>query len=253
MTKWGAAPMADLPILFSAPMVRALIDGRKTQTRRKLKHQPTMGQAPIRQLIRPFDAAPHYEWQWRSKFGANLGPVDLRIKPGDRLYVREHWRVSQRWDETPPRDLPARTMTIFCEAGGSIANQASGRWEPDNDYPPSRPEWVGKHRQAMHMPKWASRITLIVEAVKVERLQDISREDAVAEGLIKTQFAPALAVEMGCDYGFDGDSRHGSPVSAYAALWNSINGPGAWDANPWVVAYTFRRIMGNIDSLPVAA
>lgn len=238
--------MADLPILFSAPMVRALIDGTKTQTRRKLKHQPMMGQAPIRQLIRPFDAAPYHEWQWRSKFGANLGPVDLRIRPGDRLYVREHWRVSQKWDETPPRDLPARTMTIFCEAGGSIANQASGRWEPDNDYPTSRPEWVGKHRRAMHMPKWASRITLLVEGVKVERLQDISEEDAIAEG-----------IERGSaffkDYSGDGSTTMMFPSGSFMTLWESINGAGSWDANPFVVAYTFRRIMGNIDNLRVAA
>lgn len=243
--------MADLPILFSAPMVRALIAGTKTQTRRKLKHQPMMGQAPIRQLIRPFDAAPYHEWQWRSKFGANLGPVDLRIRPGDRLYVREHWRVSHKWDETPPRDLPARTMTIFCEAGGSIANQASRRWEPDNDYPTSRPEWVGKHRQAMHMPKWASRITLIVEGVKVERLQDISEADARAEGIIELQRKGWL---NGCPlYGLDEGVGHDTAVGAFNGLWRDINGDGSWAENPWVVAYTFRRIMGNIDQLPVTA
>ena len=71
-------------------------------------------------------------------------------------------------------------------------------------------------------------------------MQDISKADAIAEGLSRSSYAHAFAKEAGCDWGFDGDTRIGSPVSAYAALWDHINGPGAWDANPWVVAYTFR-------------
>jgi hypothetical protein len=220
--------MADRPILFSAPMVRALLDDRKTQTRRILKPQPNMlnGGKPLN--------------NGRGSYSVDGGWKRIPIAAGDRLYVREHWRVSQKWDGTPPRDLPMRSMTIFCEAGGSIANQASGRWEPDNDYPHYRPEWVGKHRQAMHMPRWASRLTLIVTDVRVERLQDISEEDAIAEG--------AFPCANGWTYG--GPPLAGSTArGAYYCLWNSINGEGSWEANPWVAAYTFRVIRQNIDQV----
>lgn len=233
--------MTDRPILFSAPMVRALIAGTQTQTRRILNPQPY-----------PLEGRLGF-WNASGAVGGRIcisdrALLDLhrKAKPGDRLYVREAWRVSQKWDETPPRDLPPRTMTIFCEAGGSIANQKSGKWEPDNDYPPSRPDWVGKFRQAMHMPRWASRITLIVESVKVERLQDISKADALAEGI----------EQHGRFYGVadaEWDEAELSAIMAYRRLWNRINGVDAWGANPWVVAYTFRRIMGNIDAIAEAA
>ncbi|XOK12681.1 hypothetical protein ACI6PO_06545 [Agrobacterium tumefaciens] len=240
--------MADLPILFSAPMVRALIAGTKTQTRRTFGKLRRFG--PIHQF--GISDTPGYAWHFRDgsgRFHDLRGGELLKYLPykvGDRLYVREAWRVSQQWNFTAPRDLPARRMTIFCEAGGSIANQASGRWEPDNDYPPFRPDWVGKMRQGMHMPKWASRITLIVDGVKVEPLQDISREDAIAEGL-----------ELhGRFYGYPGaewDEGSTDPREAYGALWANINGRRSWYENPWVVAYTFRRIMGNIDIIEAAA
>lgn len=224
--------MAELPILFSGPMVRAILreiekpGTGKTQTRRLIKPQPKT----------PFYSHAHQEWRdARHSPTQKIGAI--RISAGDRLYVREHWRVSQKWDETAPRDLPVRTITIFCEAGGSIANQASGKWEPDNAYPPSRPEWVGKHRQAMHMPKWASRITLIVEGVKAERLQDCSEEDAIAEGATLDA----------------GNRLHPNYRMAYSNLWDEINGPGSWEANPWVVAYSFRPVLGNIDQIGGAA
>ena len=92
-------------------------------------------------------------------------------------------------------------------------------------------------------------MTLTVTDIRVERLQDISRDDAIAEGLIRDETAAPLAVEMGCDWGFEGDTRFGSPVSAYAALWDHINGAGAWVANPWVVAYTFTVQRQNIDRI----
>lgn len=234
--------MADLPILFSGPMVRAILSEietpgtGKTQTRRILK------QLPNRTIF--FDA---------KKAGLNQYQSP-RIGVGDRLYVREHWRVSQKWDATAPRDLPARTMTVFFNAGGTIANQASGKWEPDNAYPASRPYWVGKHRQGMHMPKWASRITLIVEGVKVERLQDISEADALAEGVDTERCCGVSSDSCGTHLdGCCGQPEAIDPVEAYQALWDDINGPGAWDANPWVVAYTFRPILSNIDQIGGAA
>jgi hypothetical protein len=99
------------------------------------------------------------------------------------------------------------------------------------------------------MPRWASRITLLVTDVRVERLQDISGADAIAEGLMENPAALRSAVEMGCHWGFEGDDRYGSPISAYATLWDHINGFGAWDANPWIAAYTFTVHNHNIDEL----
>ncbi|MEL4069537.1 hypothetical protein WKW50_05255 [Ochrobactrum sp. GPK 3] len=181
--------------------------------------------------------------QWATPSGA------IKYRPGDRLYVREAWRVSRIHDQTAPRDLKPRTMTVFFEAGGSIANQnAPGDWMPDS-WPEDgeRPYWAGKFRQAMHIPRWASRITLGVTGVKVERLQDCSEADAIAEGIAK----------FGRFYGVpeaDWDSASTrSAVDAYANLWDEINGSGAWDKNPWVAAYTFRPILGNIDQIARAA
>ncbi len=96
----------------------------------------------------------------------------------------------------------------------------------------------------MFMPRWASRITLIVKDVKIERLQDINSADATAEGAEITKHGtitgPMVRVSAG---------TYMSPVAWYHYLWNEINGPGAWEANPWVVAYTFVTIHANIDKV----
>lgn len=241
--------MADLPILFSAPMVRAILreiakpGTGKTQTRRIIKPQPTAS-GTVTLGDRVIEAA---EWQIREgKF--------LRINEGDRLYVREAWRVSRMHDQTAPRDLKPRTMTVFFEAGGSIANQdAPGDWKPAV-WPEigERPDWAGKFRQAMHMPRWASRITLEVTGVKVERLQDCSEADAIAEGI---ETKTICGVGKSWKHYGNPDAPVGwiDPRQSYASLWDSINKPGAWDKNPWVASYTFRPILGNLDQIARAA
>ncbi|WP_311272225.1 MULTISPECIES: hypothetical protein [unclassified Rhizobium] len=232
--------MADRPILFSAPMIRALLAGTKTQTRRILNPQP------------------HLIGTTGSYIGKDGKCHKLRIDVGDRLYVREHWRVSNKYDDHSPAKshkgkpvLRPRAMTVFFDAGGSIANQASGKWEPGdwNAGPQGEPpKWVGKNRQAMHMPRWASRLTLTVTDVRVERLQDISGSDAIAEGADitgeQTMTGPMVKVAPG---------TYLSPVAWYHRLWDSINGAGAWEANPWVVAYSFTVHHGNIDQIAQVA
>lgn len=237
--------MADLPILFSAPMVRAILreienpGTGKTQTRRIIKPQPTAS-GTVTLGDRVIEAA---EWQIREgKF--------LRINEGDCLYVREAWRVSRTHDQTAPRDLKPRTMTVFFEAGGSIANQDTpGDWKPAV-WPEigERPDWAGKFRQAMHMPRWATRITLEVIGVKVERLQDCSEADAIAEGIERASWRSDKWLNYLHPAG-----AFVEPIQSYQSLWDSINGPGAWDKNPWVAAYTFRPILGNIDQIARAA
>jgi len=100
-----------------------------------------------------------------------------------------------------------------------------------------------KIRPSIHMPRWASRITLTVTDVRVQRLQDCSEADAKAEGIIGAGLIWGLGVEP------PDPARAASPVEAYARLWDIINGPEAWDANPWVVALTFAVHLCNIDKM----
>ncbi len=247
--------MADLPIPFSAPMVRAILweienpGTGKTQTRRVIE--------PYEVSLHPFKgrkAAPKNLIQ--VKLPARLGgfvagpAFNPRYAVGDYLYVREAWRVSRMHDQVAPRDLKPRTMTVFFEAGGSIANQdAPGDWKPAV-WPEigERPDWAGKLRPAMFMPRWASRITLEVIGVKVERLQDCSEADAIAEGIERASWRSDKWLNYLHPAG-----AFVEPIQSYQSLWDSINGPGAWDKNPWVAAYTFRPILGNIDQIARAA
>ena len=199
--------MKERPILFSAPMVRALLAGTKTQTRRPLK------QVQIRSEAMP-------EPEWRSVH--TLCPYG---QPGDRLWVRETWRTERHFDHLPPRDLdPALTATPVQYEAGPHADVLDGKLRP-----------------GMFMPRWASRITLEVTGVRVERLQDISEADAIAEGV----HADPRCRQDDDTPGFHriGPVRDGSfPIARYGALWESLNGLGSWKSNPWVWVLQFRRI-----------
>lgn len=217
--------MTDRPILFSGPMVRALLAGTKTQTRRALNPQPFLE-----------DGSWKVQWgkslrSWQDGRNPQIIPNWLRIAVGDRLYVREHWRTGGANDHLAPRDLPpewAHPIEFY-------ADQTDVR--------------NGRFRQGMHMPRWASRLTLTVTDVRVERLQDCSEHDAWAEGCTKGEpddaggFFPAEELDpSGIGYrGWD------NARDWYADLWDQINGEGSWDANPWVAAYTFTVERGNID------
>eukprot|EP00873_Tetraselmis_striata_P020744 jgi/Tetstr1/441008/TSEL_029276.t1 len=225
--------MADLPITFSGPMVRAILreiaqpGTGKTQTRRVINPQPKLSShhEPVRVEHRGGK-----RWVWmvhtdRPTYQFATGDWNSRYVPGDRLYVREHWRVEAQLDPIAPRDMePQRVAYIADETPGYILR-------------------TGRFRQAMHMPKWASRITLLVTDVRVERLQDCSVRDAIAEGIEGNEFEGWRDYSDGpkpCDFVVD-------PRRSYATLWDSINGEGAWEENPWVVAYTFKPILGHID------
>lgn len=218
--------MADRPILFSAPMVRAIL--------REIEN-PGMGKTQTRRILKPL---PNRTIFFDSKKAGLNQFTDARYKRKDRLWVREAWRCNG-W--------ATDVATIFYAASEGDGYTAMCEQYPAAGKKPVRVThgW----RPSIHMPRWASRITLIVTNVRVERLQDITNEDAIAEGLLRMPFAGNAAKQAGCDWGFDGDPRCGSPVSAYAALWEQINGPRSWEANPWIVAYTFRPILGNIDQI----
>ena len=197
-------------------MVRALLDDSKTQTRRVFTAKngglwPRLNDLPgMHQILRN---CPHGQ-------------------PGDRLWVREAWRITKKHDKTPPRDIPERKCTVFFEAGGSIANQSNGLWQEDPAYSAiDAGGLAGKLRPGIFMPRWMSRINLEITAVRVERLQYISEADAMAEG-----------VRYG--YGEPFDAAHTiSDRRRYQLLWESINGPGSWAANPWVWVVSFKRLI----------
>lgn len=212
--------MTDRPILFSAPMVRALLDGRKTQTRRVLPNPEFYGC--------PTGDCPHDTQEECNQAMRANAVGDLRFGVGDRLWVKETWRAHQSWDEQKPSEILAGSR-VWHEADRDNCDQH------------------GKIRVAIFMPRWASRITLLVTDVRVERLQDCSEADAIAEGVKPIPFS------NGPNF-YSVDIGHGSlnaPTAAetYALLWHSINGDGAWEANPWVVAVTFEVVRGNIDQV----
>ena len=198
--------MKERPILFNAPMVRALLDGSKTQTRRGVKPQPThFNPVGVPRRVIPTG-----------------GPSDvIRCpygQPGDRLWVRETFRGCRAYEVQgyPPKDWGNKP--IWFEADGA---------------PPGRPDqWASRSRPSIHMPRWASRITLEVTGVRVELLQDISEADAAAEGARPT-LAPLDSVRLGAV---------GTAKDGFLQIWESINGAGSWDANPFVWVVTFRRI-----------
>lgn len=190
--------MKESPIPFNEPMVRASQSGLKTQTRRVVK--------AVRQnntlLI--------------GKYSKTIMHVlDERLpcpygQPGDRLWVREAWRVHKDADHLPPRDLP-RALTI--------------RYEADH----MRDAECGKYRPPMFMPRWACRLVLEIRSVRVERLQDISEADCIAEGC------------PGGHGAIIGYPYHATPFEHFRWVWEQCYGKESWDANPFVWVLEYRR------------
>lgn len=227
--------MAERPILFSPPMVRAIRADLKSQTRRVVNGLRRHGR--ITEFGRSDTAG--YDWHFRDKA---LRWHDVRharllelapYRAGDVLWVRETWCVSRQYDAVKPSDLKPHSMTVFYAAGGSCANMTSGKWD-HSSWPANEaelPDWVGKLRPSIFLPRWAARILLRVKSVRVERLQAISAADAIAEGIP----APANCFTIDCDTP--------DPRVEFRALWDSLNaGRGfGWQADPWVWVIEFER------------
>ncbi|MDR5815837.1 hypothetical protein QCE62_19810 [Caballeronia sp. LZ033] len=222
--------MKERPILFSGPMVRALLDGRKTQTRRVVKARPGwpigfVGGAGDQDDPRCYGFEDLNTAQWWT-LAADGGDDNHQIPcpygaPGDRLWVRETFLYVGPGSGS---DLPS-----YQEERANPANhKVSNCW-----YRASRPDETLVWSPSIHMPRWASRITLEVTGVRVERLDQITEDDAQAEGA-----APAWL-------DVDGETVNlGQPTyrQGFARLWRDINGDESWDANPWVWVVEFRRI-----------
>lgn len=247
--------MKERPILFSAPMVQAILEGRKTMTRRIITDEIALAWMLPAGFSKEFIALPENHL---CRYGY----------AGDRLWVKEKWRVGA-WDvdsgriavdyaaspdlgKTPWRDVEDENLweRLWVDssddaerAGLSLGEDDSYHWEPGRG--PCR--W----RPSIFMPRAFSRITLEIVNVRVERLQDIIEEDALCEGIQEKNVIGGATCAGGMHqeiteprYFFDGCDEEGfdDAVSAYRSLWESINGSGSWDANPWVWVIEFKVV-----------
>lgn len=197
----------ERPILMNGEMVRSTLAGRKTQTRRIA----IVSSDPNRIIPTDFDAIEAL-LEIENTFNGRRTWMPCPFgKPGDRLYVRETWSTHACFDKIAPRELTTRSVHYW----------ADGKIE------------TGKGRPSIHMPRWASRIHLKISDVRVERLQDISEKDVLAEGVVAEErhMNGYCAGEFLPPY-----------LRAWRELWESINGAGSWDLNPYVWAITFKRL-----------
>lgn len=229
----------ERPILFSAPMVRAILAGTKTQTRRAVRTMPECHAA-----ITSSRHLSGLNWRLIGEHGTWMDVHCPYGQPGDRLYVRETWRVGARWDDSKPSDIPPNSCTVLYRAGGFTTNGDAGERIHGGEC--SNPDWAGKTRTAIHMPRWASRIDLEITGVRVERLNAISEEDADCEGCPPCSRCNGVGwINHGPDGGWQCDAPgcgDGTMKDQFRQLWESINGAGSWDANPWVWAVEFKRV-----------
>ncbi len=278
--------MRDRPIIFSGPMVRALLDGRKTMTRRVIKLGRRLPEfcGGHGDLLDPtcwgWEDTENGDWITLEKDrGQRLGWRDLRTsyRAGDRLWVREahntwnahgqHRDDGKRWGPwggLPTQLSPDRTRIAYFREGFDRCDP--GPWRP-----------------SIHMPRWASRLTLTITDVRVERVQEITAEDAVAEGIYRVDptaddeaWYRAWCAERGAEpdlpmasvwmapgtrqgWGLTREDRNRekwgpTPQFAFRCAWDSLNAKRGlgWDANPWVAALTFEVHRCNIDQMPAS-
>ncbi|WP_186130142.1 hypothetical protein [Burkholderia gladioli] len=239
--------MRKLPILFSDAMVRAIIDGRKTQTRLavKLPHQNSLGVwepttigGPDGGRTAAGETVPLQGGIWHTRTGDSL--ICPLGQPGERLWVREAFRFPAQFDDDSPARVADRCLDAgYRQAWAPIRFEADGRtrdW-PSVGAPPQPNDTPGRLRPARHMPIWASRLSLKIVSIRVERLQAISEADARAEG---------VTIEEHHTRGYcAGESRPPS-IRAFRDAWNHDHAArdDAWDANPWVWAISFRLAAG---------
>lgn len=213
------------PILFNSEMVRAILAGRKTQTRRVIKPQPP---GYLTSRGKPEEMYPN-----SGIWGFYAGNENARAcrsedtlccpygAAGGLLWVRETWGVNKDYDNLSP------TM-VWVATNGDTKSCVDYKATPRNE------DWTGKWRQSIHMPRWASRINLGIKNIRIERIQDITEEDAWQEG---------IQDRMGKETPLKGELLPVS-VHAFASLWEKINNTRGygWKTNPWVWVVEFKRV-----------
>jgi hypothetical protein len=213
----------ERPILFSGPMVRALLAGRKTQTRRVVKGLPERSLDYDRQwhanVLRPSRPLPKWSWWDGPPHGQSIYHTATCPygQPGDRLWVRETLRR-------------APDLWTYAADGAEVG------W-------PARRDLALKERDvvvSIHMPRAACRLTLEITDVRIERLHDISEDDAEAEGVREPSIGPIHMVSPeACG---EVDRETAPALFLWEMLWRSINGADSWEANPWVWALSFNAV-----------
>ncbi|MBF5006885.1 hypothetical protein [Diaphorobacter caeni] len=211
--------MKERPILFSAPMIRAILDGQKTQTRRLVKGEQPLGRDGFHIVSAGFrdEKVVMHEVELDAAVSEVLwSQACPNGRPGDQFWVRESWAfgldaISSARDEDAP-------VVFAADGEQALRSRLCERWRP-----------------SIHMPRWASRLSLEIHGIRVERLQDISRNDALAEGIVRHPDG---------SYGLADTSHYHSddPRQSFFSLWESINGDGSVMANPWVWVYDFREV-----------
>ena len=201
--------MKERPILFSSAMVRALLAGTKTQTRRAVKVES-------HQQIEQRDDGRDWPWMYDGERDADYWMACPYGQPGDRLWVREAWRAELTWNTTKPSEIPDEAA-LWYEADDQPRNNGRGT------------KFKGKLRSSIHIPRAASRITLEITSVRVERLQNISEADAIAEGVRNSLHLPGGRFAR----------------ENFENLWWTVNGDGSWESNPWVWVIEFKRVEGG--------
>lgn len=224
--------MKERGMIFNGVMVRAILDGRKTQTRRPVNPQPTLTKGS--------------GFSWKGNlYGSGSDDRETNInfahvacpfgKPGDHIWVRETWQaihdsvdefghVEERtYAPSIPKEKDRYWHTVYAEHFGDENRE-------DRGFP-----W----RPSIHMPRWASRITLEITGVRVERLHSINERDAVREGLFQLPASGRYCLQPGMQY--FGEASH-CAKEVYSWLWESIYGEHSWQANPWVWVIEFKRI-----------
>lgn len=252
--------MKERGMIFNGEMVRAILDGRKTQTRRIIKPQPEV----------TLSGSLSGTWLSRPLNGLLLPKIeDIAIHcpfgvVGDRIWVRETWATlgnedgcSVDWNDNLCKGNEKSAARIY-RASCEQRHGDFGLWSiPDDaDWKPhtENEKFEGAWRPSIHMPRWASRILLEISDVRVERLNSINEHDAIAEGLaeiskdgrIYKYGVPDRDGYPGTDdCGWPWHEWERYPISAYRKLWESIYGDDSWQANPWVWVIEFKRIEGG--------
>lgn len=224
--------MKERGMIFNREMVRAILDGRKTQTRRPVKfpvHDKNLGcELSGNELAGELSAGNYLN----SAFG----------KPGDRIWVREAYRFPASLDDVSPTGVGEMAVATgyrkpwaptFYEFTGTFSDGWKGF-----ETPPKVSD-AGKLRPSIHMPRWASRILLEITNVRVERLNSIHDVDAMREGIQN------LTTCSHSDFGIPGVVNAQHPVRAFQLLWESIYGEEGWKSNPWVWVIEFKRVEGG--------
>jgi len=226
------------PILFSAPMIRAILEGRKTQTRRIIKPQPSNYKRKTefpdkkrkprheKEYFDAYNGGPH--WCWWDEYD-RMGPDWIKCPYGSKggaLWVRENF---WHWGHYVPNGETLKGKPAFTfEPSGEKISFKEAACVPDN-----RQEFGWHKRPSIFMPRWASRITLEIKDISVERLNDISEADVKAEGIE--------------DIGYTGDFTGAYYFQKFTELWESINGADSWQENPYVWVVEFEAHNVNID------